>query len=145
MHRATRAVRRYYARMTPALVDTRKTRLYAALAARDMTVDQLAALMRVDRARVHRWHSPRPVAPRPTKGARRGGPPSACSSEAIATALAIPPAALEVGGPWGPLVGVDPHAEVARRIAAETPEQAAERVAAGLAWLGGLGKEEPTP
>lgn len=70
-----------------------------------MTVEQLADLARVDRARIHRWHSPRPVAPRPTKGEKRGGPPSAITTEAIATALGVPPAALEVGGPWGPLVG----------------------------------------
>jgi len=113
--------------MKPTIVDTKTARLAAALGAREMTRADLAHLLGCSVTAIARW------ADRPA--VTRGGPPAVVTAERIAAALAIPAAALEPGGPWGPLVGVDPHRELARQFAAETPEQADERVAAGLAWL----------
>jgi hypothetical protein len=92
--------------LLPIIIDTRRARLFVALAARDLTVEQLATLAGVDRARIHRWHSPPASRPRPTAGRSRGGQPSAVTTEILAAPLGVPAAALEVGGPWGPLVGL---------------------------------------
>lgn len=91
-------------RTTIELVDTRGARLGVALARRDMTRAQLAEHLRIPASAISVWSKPA-GAVRPTKGPGRGGPPKGVTTEAIATALGVTPAALEVGGPWGALVG----------------------------------------
>lgn len=87
------------------VTDTRSARLAAAIGARGLTRQRLAELLGKPASAISAWAHEHPDRVRPTKGAGRGGQPVRVTTETIATALGVPPAALEVGGPWGPLVG----------------------------------------
>lgn len=86
------------------IIDTRTARLATAIGARGLTRQRLAELLGKPASAVSAWAHEHPNRERPTKGPGRGGQPATVTTEAIATALGVPSAALEVGGPWGPLV-----------------------------------------
>lgn len=129
--------------MDNSIIDTRSARLAAAIGARGLTRAGLAAAMKVPASAVTAWASPRDYE-RPTKGPKRGGKPSAVTTAQLAQALALDPAALEPGGPWGPLVGLEVEEQHRVRLELEAWEALpeAERLKRGLELLALLGVDE---